>query len=254
MAEQTKRIVEENNMGDKIEVINSKVEEVELEEMVDIIVSEWMGYNLLYESMLQSVLYARDKFLKKDGFMFPEKASLYIAPICDEDYIDRLKEWNNMKERYKVCMKSMIPYAQKCMARNVQITCVPQEAIQSHKCEICSLDLRSVTISDLQNIQCSFEMKCFGQSHINGVVTWFTVEFPSAIILSTSPYEESTHWAQSVFHLSQYIDVEQDSMIRGTISIQPNSISNRFLDVVLKYRKDSQKETVQNILMDDKLI
>ena len=32
---------------------------------VDIIVSEWMGYALLYESMLDSVLFARDKWLSK---------------------------------------------------------------------------------------------------------------------------------------------------------------------------------------------
>jgi type I protein arginine methyltransferase len=32
-------------------------------EKVDIIISEWMGYFLLYESMLDSVLWARDKYL-----------------------------------------------------------------------------------------------------------------------------------------------------------------------------------------------
>ncbi|NXB15409.1 ANM1 methyltransferase, partial [Rhagologus leucostigma] len=39
-----------------------KVEEVELPvEKVDIIISEWMGYCLFYESMLNTVIYARDK-------------------------------------------------------------------------------------------------------------------------------------------------------------------------------------------------
>lgn len=28
---------------------------------VDVIVSEWMGYTLLFETMLDSVLYARDR-------------------------------------------------------------------------------------------------------------------------------------------------------------------------------------------------
>jgi hypothetical protein len=46
---------------------------------VDIIVSEWMGYYLLYESMFDSVIYARDRFLSKGGFLFPNIASLYIA-------------------------------------------------------------------------------------------------------------------------------------------------------------------------------
>ncbi len=34
---------------------------------VDIIISEWMGYFLLYESMLDSVLFARDKYLNSNG-------------------------------------------------------------------------------------------------------------------------------------------------------------------------------------------
>ena len=41
-------------------VIRGKVEEIKLpEEKVDIIISEWMGYCLFYESMLDTVLYAR---------------------------------------------------------------------------------------------------------------------------------------------------------------------------------------------------
>lgn len=32
-------------------------------EKVDIIISEWMGYCLFYESMLNTVLYARDRWL-----------------------------------------------------------------------------------------------------------------------------------------------------------------------------------------------
>ena len=45
-----------------ITIIKGKVEEVTLPvEKVDIIISEWMGYFLFYESMLDTVIYARDK-------------------------------------------------------------------------------------------------------------------------------------------------------------------------------------------------
>lgn len=47
-----------------ITLIKGKIEEVELPiDKVDIIISEWMGYCLLYESMLDTVLFARDKWL-----------------------------------------------------------------------------------------------------------------------------------------------------------------------------------------------
>ena len=65
------------------------MEEIELPdgiEKVDIIVSEWMGYCLLYETMLPSVIYARDKYLNKGGMIFPDKCDLYITAIEDAQY------------------------------------------------------------------------------------------------------------------------------------------------------------------------
>lgn len=59
-----------------IEVIQGTIESVELPEKVDIIISEWMGYFLLRESMLDSVLVARDKFLKPGGAMYPSHANM----------------------------------------------------------------------------------------------------------------------------------------------------------------------------------
>jgi protein arginine N-methyltransferase 1 len=57
-------------LTDKVTIIKAKVEEAVLPvDKVDIIISEWMGYFLIYESMLDTVLYARDKWLKPDGYV-----------------------------------------------------------------------------------------------------------------------------------------------------------------------------------------
>lgn len=78
-----------------ITLIKGKVEEVELPEKVDVIISEWMGYYnkyfldnllfnsyfLMYESMLKSVIYARDKWLKQGGLLLPDKCSLFMLTI-----------------------------------------------------------------------------------------------------------------------------------------------------------------------------
>lgn len=68
-------------------------------EKVDIIISEWMGYFLFYESMLDTVIYARDKWLvvmdggnytqKEGGLIFPDRAKLMLLGIEDEDYHHR---------------------------------------------------------------------------------------------------------------------------------------------------------------------
>ena len=45
-----------------------------------------MGYFLLRESMLDSLVRARDRFLKpRTGLMLPSHAAMLVAPIADED-------------------------------------------------------------------------------------------------------------------------------------------------------------------------
>jgi protein arginine N-methyltransferase 1 len=70
-----------------ITLVKGKLEEAELPiQQFDIIISEWMGYFLLYESMLDTVLLARDKYLKPGGMIFPDTASLFICAIEDQEY------------------------------------------------------------------------------------------------------------------------------------------------------------------------
>ena len=62
--EKAQELVDLNGFSHKITLLRGKLEDIELPfEKVDIIISEWMGYFLLFESMLDTVLYARDKYL-----------------------------------------------------------------------------------------------------------------------------------------------------------------------------------------------
>jgi protein arginine N-methyltransferase 1 len=70
-----------------ITLVKGKLEDTELPiKQFDIIISEWMGYFLLYESMLDTVLEARDRYLKPGGLIFPDHATLYVAAIEDQEY------------------------------------------------------------------------------------------------------------------------------------------------------------------------
>ena len=59
--EKAEALVRENGFSDRIQVIHDVIENVELSEKVDIIISEWMGFYLLHESMLGSVIDARER-------------------------------------------------------------------------------------------------------------------------------------------------------------------------------------------------
>jgi type I protein arginine methyltransferase len=59
-------LVNSNKLSDNIVVIAGKIEEIEVPEKVDIIISEPMGYMLFNERMLETYLHAK-KWLKPGG-------------------------------------------------------------------------------------------------------------------------------------------------------------------------------------------
>jgi len=60
--------------------MSCRAEEAPLDDIrAEVIVSEWMGYFLLCERMLPSVLFVRDRCLSEGGVMIPGKARIKIA-------------------------------------------------------------------------------------------------------------------------------------------------------------------------------
>lgn len=75
---------------------------------VDIIISEWMGYFLLYESMLDTVIFARDKWLAPGGLIFPDRATMTVAAIEDAEYKhEKIEFWGNVYGFDMTCIKAM---------------------------------------------------------------------------------------------------------------------------------------------------
>lgn len=85
MAEYAQKLISGNpSLGQRITVIKGKVEEVELPEKADILISEPMGTLLVNERMLESYIIARDRFLTPSGKMFPTLGRIHMAPFSDE--------------------------------------------------------------------------------------------------------------------------------------------------------------------------
>lgn len=138
-------IIKKNGLTSKITVLKGKMEEVKLPvKQVDIILSEWMGYFLLYESMLDSVLWARDKYLVKGGKMLPDKATMYVAAIEDSEYkMEKKTFWNDV---YGVNMACLTP----TVMREPLIDVVPANMIMTTEAKILELDLCTMKPGDVE--------------------------------------------------------------------------------------------------------
>lgn len=108
MAAHARRLCAQNGVDHIVTVLEGYMEKQTLPEKVDIIISEWMGYFLLRESMFDSVIVARDQWLKPGGAMYPSHAQLHMAPMTSKlydariaEYHEELSQWADF-ERYMV--------------------------------------------------------------------------------------------------------------------------------------------------------
>lgn len=68
-------------------------------EKVDVLVFEWMGICLLFEFMIEFILYVWDVWLKEDGVIWFIMVVLYFV-FCsvDKDYCSKVFFWDNVYE------------------------------------------------------------------------------------------------------------------------------------------------------------
>jgi type I protein arginine methyltransferase len=103
-----------------------------------------MGYFLLYESMLDSVLWARDQYLVKGGKMLPDKATMYVGGIEDGQYKSEKREfWTDV---YGVNMTCLTP----TVMREPLIDIVSSNMLVTDASKILELDLCTMKPGDVE--------------------------------------------------------------------------------------------------------
>ncbi|KAF8343991.1 S-adenosyl-L-methionine-dependent methyltransferase [Cantharellus anzutake] len=180
IAVKARQIVKDNDLEDVITVIQGKVEDILLPPpysdpsvKIDVIVSEWMGYALLYESMLDSVLVARDRFLCKPseddpigGVMAPSQCQMIMALGDSSDIVkDRITFWEDV---YGFKMTSM---AEEAYA-DALIEDVKPDAIMSDLVVIKDLHLQRIVPREL-DFTSSFKLTATKDGVVRSFILYF---------------------------------------------------------------------------------
>ncbi|KAM7348839.1 protein arginine N-methyltransferase 1-B-like [Cochliomyia hominivorax] len=211
----TRQIVQANGYAEVIEVFKGKVEEIELPVTeVDIIVCDWMGYALFFQSICDAVIYARDKWLKKQsGLIFPDLGKLYIAALEDNKHKNgNINWWSNVYGFNMSCLREVALKE----PRYQSIT--PQQVI-SKQFHIKSLDLYTASVKDL-NFRSKFMLPIQKSGHMDGVAFYFHIYFTKShtpLGFSTDPWSPRTNWLQTILFFDQSLSVNAGSLYYGGI-------------------------------------
>ena len=231
--------------------ISGTIEEVTLPtDKVDVIISEWMGYCLLYEAMLDSVIWARDRYLVQDGLMIPSHAILRIAPIHDPEYImDSISFWKSV---YGFSMSSMTAH----IYDDVLVRDLPLETIAADSQPFLHLPLHHATKEDLSFSRNPFSLELKEDiDSLDGFAIWFDIFFaPSPevkfstdnhadewatgrtrVAFTTGPGGRGTHWKQGVLLIDHGKKgpraLKKGQVVEGWISYQKGRNNARELDI-----------------------
>jgi protein arginine N-methyltransferase 1 len=223
IAKHARNLVASNGVSDIVEVIQSSVEDLQLPCKVDIIISEWMGYILLRESMLDSVIRARNRWMKPEGSMFPSHATMFFSPISFEDdrlnkihdYRNSMDDWTRfsreMKDLYHVNMDVLDkPFQREQEDYYIYSslwTELSTEHVVGEPVVIKRLDLNTCTLEDAECVRrMDYRFSAPFNITVSGFAGWFTVDFAGSagspvtrrVVLSTGPEVGYTHWGQQV--------------------------------------------------------
>ncbi|KAL9324758.1 hypothetical protein ACSQ67_005403 [Phaseolus vulgaris] len=304
IALQANEVVKANNLSDVVVVLHGRVElsfpdcrvewltpkvgladsgvntiDVEIDEEVDVIISEWMGYMLLYESMLGSVINARDRWLKPGGLILPSSATLYMAPVTHTDrYNDSVDFWRNV---YGINMSAMVPLAKQCAFEEPSVETITGENVLTWPHVVKYIDSYSVTINELESVTTKFKFNSMMRAPLHGFAFWFDVEFNGnatastnynsttsfidnhqmngsqrkkrtnpneALVLSTAPEDPPTHWQQTLIYFYDPIELEQDQLIEGLVTLSQSRENARFMNIHLEYTSGGRSHVKESVM------
>ncbi|KAH8601357.1 putative ribosomal protein arginine N-methytransferase rmt3 [Bisporella sp. PMI_857] len=252
-----------NGFSSTITCLRGKIEEVTLPvDKVDIIVSEWMGYCLLYEAMLDSVIYARDRYLKPDGLMVPSHMNMWVAPVADPDYIaDHIAFWRDV---YGFDMKAM----QAGIHEEASVLNMPASTIAGTAYPFLQLSLHTTAIKDL-SFKRSYQSKITKDiDALDGFMIWFDSFFmPSredtvpedakaeewgdkkGVAFTTGPMAKETHWKQGVLLIDNTKEkpapVKEGAEVSGELEYAVPEDNSRALNITVKWKVDGEQEKTQ---------
>jgi type I protein arginine methyltransferase len=256
-----------NGLADVIECLQGKVEEIKLPvAQVDVIVSEWMGYCLLFEAMLPSVLWARDRYLKPDGLMVPSHCVLHVAPVADPAFVaDNVEFWHDV---YGFNMQAMMDK----IYDDVLIRHSSPETMAGPSDPFLVLPLHTAQVSDLTFRKPFLVTVSETIENLDGWALWFDTFFlPSRSsflpldaraehlaasdrpgnAFTTGPAGKETHWRAGVMIIDRSKKppraIPRGTKITGSIGYAENGANKRGLEIEITWHVDGTNQHGQQI-------
>lgn len=182
----------------------------------DVIISEWMGHFVFFESMLEPLIALRDKWLAPGGVMLPARVSLFAGLVVDEEMYE------------DGCFLEGRPYGidfgpiADLPLRQSRLVTLDEEQVLGEHCNLGALDMLTVTGTPERltgTLLPSREATTFG------LLAWFDAVLGAGVELGTGPHQPPTHWRQVFLPFPEPFEVRPGVPLQISIC-PPRNVEN----------------------------
>ena len=207
----TAKDIAQKNSFDNIGFYHDDHQSLQLDEKVDVIVSEWMGHCLFYEAMLEPLLVVRDRYLAKGGVMIPAEVSLHAGLVCDEDLLDDLSFLEGHPYGIDFSPIAHAPFQQ------TDLVTLDPESILKNTAHLGSMNMHTIGKADTPRVF-SGTIRPDKKAEIFALCGWFSSKLSQGVTFGTGPNDLPTHWDQILFPLPEPFPVDPSRELSITIS------------------------------------
>lgn len=222
-----RELAEDNRLDDRIRFHRGRAEDLDLPGDYDIVVSEWMGFFGLAELMFESVIDARDRYMKPGGHMLPRRFRLQVAPIDDAHIHADLGIGLWERPVYGLDYRKMLELEVQTF---ITAACdLKPASFLGPAAKVLDLDLDTATADDFF-FTAAVTLDVEREGTVHGFGGWFETDLAGGVELSCSPYEVQTHWRQSFFPVRPF-PVEHGDQIHLAMSAKRAEVGDDRLPI-----------------------
>jgi len=188
-----KALAAENGYSHRITFFDEEMENVELPQPADLMVSDWLNpWFGVGSDIFGLVLEARDRFLKPGGALVPMAAELFLAPVETPYLTQEITFWETALPGLNT------HFGRELAANNCYIARIDPRGLLAEEKRIGRWDF-AVARDDTFQVQADFALEQSG--HLHGLCAWFDARMSPGVSVSTCPRLKSTTWFQSYLPL-----------------------------------------------------
>lgn len=213
-----RRLIERNGMSDRIEVVQSDLEDAEIPGSVDVIVSEWMGGFGVDENMLAPVVIARRRWLRPGGTMVPGAVTAVLAPTFIEEVDDAQHHWRSRPHGVDLDLVAELSADETVMSQcaiDVDDLLAAPQPMWRHDAGTCTLEEAD------SPFEARLSFTATRDGTLSALAAWFDAEMGGGVRLTNAVGAPATHWGRFVFGLDRPIAIRAGATIATHVRCDP---------------------------------